>query len=997
MKKHLLGFLLSCLCVTLGFAQNLPKREFRGAWIATYANIDWPNRNQTPQQQQNALISILDHHKATGLNAIFLQVRSQSDALYASTIDPWSADLTATQGKAPSPFWDPLQFAIEECHKRGMELHAWMNPYRAIANVNQLSTFAPSHVARQHPEWLIATANLRTLDPGIPGVRDYINSVITDVVQRYDVDGIHFDDYFYPNAAFNDDATFNADPRGFTNRADWRRDNVNLLIAQTNATVKGLKPWVKFGVSPSGIYRNSTNPAIGTPTSGLEHYTSLYADSKKWLQEGWIDYLAPQVYWFIGQSAANYSVIIPWWNNNAAGRHIYIGMAGYKVNDPAQGTSWANPSQIPNQVRYNRLEAHANIKGQAIYNTSSLRSSTKLGFRDSLRLDLYRKPALQPTMPWIDNTPPAAPTQLLANRVTADSVYLTWSAPAATANEFDKVRQYAVYRSESPVLSTTDVSHLLAITNTNGTTFKDKVPDPGKSYYYVVTALDRFHNESTPSNVTDNFAPTLACVPNQVLNLEANCTATLPDYRSLTTVSDDVSTADALTLTQSPAAGTTVNGVGELVVTLTVTDASGKSTSCSFTVEGKDVTAPAFMLAATQSVNLVAGCEIIVPDLISGLMGTDACGTVTFTQSPAAGEVISSGHGQKHIVTVTAQDANGNTTQKNLTLNAVDATAPVLLVKNITRTLQNGTVTITAAEVNNGSYDNCTLEEESFMLSQSTFTCANIGENQITFTARDNSGNEASATAVVTIVGAVPAPAIGLSRADQTYTGLPANTLALGYGAQTLTLTASNSTSATGQTTYQWSPVLGLSSTTTAVTEFTPTAAGTYTFTVVATNEFGCSESITVTVEVIDVRCGNKNDKVLVCQKIGNGYHALCIAPSAVPAHLRRGSTLGNCNGNAAVAQNEEATEETSTLKAYPNPFTGEVTVSFRLEETEKKVSLEVYDLFGNKVTRLFEGKVSAQQTYEFKANTANWNGNLFHIRLITSSKVYNYKLVRGE
>uniref|UniRef100_UPI001FA6EACA glycoside hydrolase family 10 protein n=1 Tax=Pontibacter vulgaris TaxID=2905679 RepID=UPI001FA6EACA len=189
-------------------------------------------------------------------------------------------------------------------------------------------------------------------------------------------DGIHFDDYFYPNATFNDDASYLADPRGFADRGDWRRDNVNLLIKQVSESIKSAKPWVKFGISPSGIYRNSTDPSIGSATSGLQHYTTLYADSRKWLQEGWIDYLAPQVYWYIGQPGANYSVLIPWWNNNAYGRHIYVGVGGYKVNDPAMGSNWANPSQVPNQVRINRKAEHSNIYGQAIYNTSSLRSST---------------------------------------------------------------------------------------------------------------------------------------------------------------------------------------------------------------------------------------------------------------------------------------------------------------------------------------------------------------------------------------------------------------------------------------------------------------------------------------------------------------------------------------------------------------------------------------------------------------------------------------------
>lgn len=492
------------LCLSLK-AQQSPKRELRGAWIATYANIDWPNRTQTPEQQRAAFINIVDHHKATGLNVLFIQVRSQCDAMYPSEIDPWSADLTGTQGVGPNPAWDPMQFMIEECHKRGIEFHAWINPYRAVANANNLPNFAAGHVAKQHPEWLLSQGTLRVLDPGLPAVRDYISSVINDIVRRYDVNGIHFDDYFYPPAApagttpFNDSASFAADPRGFSNRADWRRDNVNLLIKRVYDSIKTIKPWVKFGVSPSGIYRNSTNPDIGSPTSGLEHYTTLYADTRRWLQEGWVDYIMPQVYWYIGQPGANYAMLIPWWNNNAAGRHIYIGMAGYKVNDPAQGVNWANPSQIPNEIRMNRDTAFANIYGQSIYNTSSLRSTSKLGFRDSLRLFFYQRPALLPAMPWRDSIPPKAPYRLKTRQYGSDSVVLDWKQQY-TSNEMQRASQFVIYRANSRVIDADLAENILAITNTDATSFTDTTVIPGAKYYYRVTALDRFHNESRPSN-----------------------------------------------------------------------------------------------------------------------------------------------------------------------------------------------------------------------------------------------------------------------------------------------------------------------------------------------------------------------------------------------------------------------------------------------------------------------------------------------------------------
>ncbi|WP_461491825.1 family 10 glycosylhydrolase [Pontibacter sp. HJ8] len=914
MKTPLLTIFLSLMLFLSGMAQEAPKREFRGAWIASYFGIDWPNKNHTPAQQRAAFISIVEHHKATGKNALFIQVRSQCDALYPSELEPWSSDLTGLQGRAPSTPWDPMEFMIEECHKRGIEFHAWINPYRAIANYANIGSFDPNHVAKTHPEWLLASGVQRILNPALPEVRDYVTTVIDDIVKRYDVDGIHFDDYFYPNAAFNDDANFLNDPRGFTDRGDWRRDNVNLLIRQVSESIKTAKPWVKFGISPSGIYRNSTNPAIGSATSGLQHYVSLYADSRKWLQEGWIDYLAPQVYWYMGQPGANYSVLIPWWNNNSYGRHIYIGMAGYKVNDPAQGTHWANPSQIPNQMRLNR--AHANIQGQAIYNTSSLRSTSKLGFRDSLRYDFYSKPALLPTMPWRDNTAPDAPTELIATRYANDSVVLNWTKPAFTANELDKVKRFVIYRSLSPLIDSENTANILAITNTDTDTFTDVALASGDTYYYKVTALDRFHNESAPSNVTDYLAPILAGIGNQELTLDESCSATLPDYRSLATVSDDVSFPDEIVLTQSPAAGTALQGIGDMQITMTATDASGKSTSTSFLLTRKD------------------------------------------------------------------------------------ATAPVILTQNITRTLSNGKVTITTADIDKGTFDSCGLDESSLAISQSTFDCSHIGENRVTFTARDLSGNEASAVAVVTILGTVPQPAIRISRTDQTYTGLPDNTIALGYGAQQLTLTAANTTSEAQLTSCVWSPAPGLSNTTGATAEFTPLAAGDYTFTVEATNEYGCTSTATVTVQVIDVRCGQNNDKVLVCQQTGsrtNPTVQLCIAAAGVAEHLSKGDRLGACETSGAIASDQSSTAPASGLSAYPNPFTNETTVQFTLDKAEEKAVLEIYDLHGNLVERLFEGSTEANRRYSFEVNTRSLQNRVYLARLVTSDQVYTFRLLKNR
>ncbi len=507
MKKY--SFLFCLLFSATLLAQ--PKREHRGAWIASYLNIDWPSAsNLTATAQQAELVNIIQHHKQTGINVLYLQIRSQCDAVYNSTIDPWSAVLTGTQGTNPG--YDPLQFFIAECRKVGIEVHAWFNPYRAIANFANINSFASNHVARVHPDWLLAYGSLRVLNPGLPAVREYVLSVVTDVLRRYDVDGIHFDDYFYPYPQtgvqfYNDTTTYQTYGGGFANIDDWRRANIDTMIKRTYDSVKTIKPWVKFGVSPFGIWQNqSSSQPLGSATSGLQSYSATYSNSRKWLEQNWLDYETPQIYWSIGFAAANYGVLAPWWNNNAFGRHIYSGQAMYKVNNDAD-VNWTNPSQIPDQVRLNRT--YANIFGSCYYNTKSLRSNP-LGVRDSLRLTLYNKPALMPLMSWRDNVAPAASTNLTAN-VSGNNVSLTWVKPTATA-ELDKARQFVVYRSSSSTINTNDVNLIRTITAVDSVSFVDANVPMG-TWYYGVTSVDRFNNESGLSNIA-NATVTVTAVGN---------------------------------------------------------------------------------------------------------------------------------------------------------------------------------------------------------------------------------------------------------------------------------------------------------------------------------------------------------------------------------------------------------------------------------------------------------------------------------------------------
>ena len=516
--QHLMNRLIICflslfISISVATSQTSPKRELRATWLSTFLNLDWPSTaTRSVQQVKDSVIKMLDLQLQTGINAIYFQVRNECDAVYPSSIEPWSASVTGTQGIAPANNFDPLQFMIDECRKRGIEIHAWFNPYRAVNNYYSIGSYASNHVAKTHPEWLLSQGSLRILNPGIPAVRDYVLSVVMDVLRRYDVDGIHYDDYFYPypgaggsNTRFNDNATFSTYARGFSNQNDWRRDNINLFIQRSYDSIKTIKPWVKFGVSPFGIWQNQRSDAAGSATNGLQSYSDVYADTKKWLEQGWVDYVTPQIYWSTGFSTASYSVLVPWWNNNAYGRHVYVGHAVYKLNaDADRDPNWYNSSQINKQIRLNRT--YSNIQGSTFFRSQYF-SSNPLKFRDSLTEHLYATPALLPTMPWRDNVAPE-PVKNVTATIRNNHVQLNWSAAVAVNNELNKTRQFVVYRFNSPAIDLNNADAIQLITgNAQTTTYTDSNLIPAE-YYYVVTALDRFHNESEPGTVVKaSFIP----------------------------------------------------------------------------------------------------------------------------------------------------------------------------------------------------------------------------------------------------------------------------------------------------------------------------------------------------------------------------------------------------------------------------------------------------------------------------------------------------------
>ncbi|MBB5622499.1 uncharacterized lipoprotein YddW (UPF0748 family) [Pedobacter cryoconitis] len=501
LKKIVFAILTTLITPIFIYAQTAakiaPKREFRGVWVATVTNIDWPSRpGLSVDEQKQELIALLDQHKRNGMNAIMLQVRPAADAFYRKSREPWSQWLMGRQGVAPSPGYDPLEFAITEAHSRGMELHAWFNPYRASMSAN--TVFSEDHMTKKRPDMFFTYGGKKQFDPGIPEVREYIVQVILDVVKGYDVDGIHFDDYFYPypiaGQRINDGATFSKYSNGFTNLNDWRRNNVDLLIKQLDDSIHHYKKYVKFGISPFGIWKNRKEDPQGSETNGLSNFTELYADSRKWIKEGWVDYINPQVYFSFTRKAAPFDTLVDWWSNNTYGRHLYIGQAAYLMNQRMEA-AWRDPSQIPDQIRY--MRENNRVQGSVFFSSKSF-STVARATADSLRNDLYKYPALPPQMPWLDEIVPNMPQGLSAEAV-GIGVQLKWSAPLK-AEDGETASGYVIYRfDEGEKISVVNPKNIIKISFNDIPSFLDTNTIKGKRYTYLVTALDRLKNESDAS------------------------------------------------------------------------------------------------------------------------------------------------------------------------------------------------------------------------------------------------------------------------------------------------------------------------------------------------------------------------------------------------------------------------------------------------------------------------------------------------------------------
>ena len=487
-NKTLLPLLLLLLFCGTVYGQTAPKREFRGAWIQA---VNGQFQGMSPQTMQQTLIRQLDVLQQAGINAIIFQVRAEGDALYASKYEPWSRFLTGVQGKAPSPLWDPLQFMVEECHKRNMELHAWINPYRA--KTKGTATLAGNHAAKLYPNRFIEYEGQLYFDPGYPENRAYICQIVKDIVERYDVDAIHMDDYFYPyptkGVEFPDSASFARYGGGFDNIGDWRRSNVNLLIRKIHETVRALKPWVKFGVSPFGIYRNDSSDPLGSKTRGLQNYDDLYADVLLWAREGWIDYNIPQIYWQIGHPVADYAVLVDWWAKHSEGRPLFIGQS---VTNTVQNADPKNPNmnQLPAKMALQR--SYQTIGGSCQWYAGAVVENVGR-YREALVAEYHKYPALPPVFDFMDDKAPGK-VRKMKPVWTEDGYILFWTAPKYK-DEMDRPVRYVVYRfADKEDVDIDAPSHIVAITRQPW--YKLPYEDGKTKYRYVVTALDRLHNES---------------------------------------------------------------------------------------------------------------------------------------------------------------------------------------------------------------------------------------------------------------------------------------------------------------------------------------------------------------------------------------------------------------------------------------------------------------------------------------------------------------------
>ncbi|POX49626.1 hypothetical protein C3489_24185 [Streptomyces sp. Ru71] len=372
--------------------------ELRGVWVATVENRDWPSQPGLSAAQQRAeLLAHLDTAVRRRLNTVILQVRPTADALWPSPFEPWSQYLTGTQGQNPG--WDPLGTAVTEAHARGLQLHAWFNPYR-VANHTDPGRLVAGHPARRHPDWVVSYGGRLYYNPGLPEVRAFVEEAMLDAVHRYPLDAVHFDDYFYPypvaGQTFDDDDAYDRYGGDFPSRAAWRRHNIDTLIREMGSQIKAIRPTTRFGVSPFGVWRNSSTDPLGSGTeAGVQSYDDLYADTRTWVRRNWVDYVVPQLYWNIGLEAADYAVLVPWWAEAAKGTatRLYVGEALYKAGDPAQPAAWQDPAELSRHLTL--AKKYPQVCGHVFFAAKEV-AADPIGAMTRVVADHYGQPASPP-------------------------------------------------------------------------------------------------------------------------------------------------------------------------------------------------------------------------------------------------------------------------------------------------------------------------------------------------------------------------------------------------------------------------------------------------------------------------------------------------------------------------------------------------------------------------------------------------------------------------
>jgi uncharacterized lipoprotein YddW (UPF0748 family) len=487
-------FLLAFVFAQEAFPQYHPKTEMRAVWIATVNNIDWPSKpGLTTEEQKKEMTTLLDIFTSYNLNTVIFQVRPAADAFYPSAIEPWSWWLTGEQGKAPEPVYDPLAFMIGECRKRGLDIHVWLNPYRAVTDTANI--VSANHITNIHPEWFLTYGKTVYFDPGLPQTSDHVSRVVGDIVRRYDIDAVHMDDYFYPyriaGKEFPDDSSFSKYPNGFNpgDKENWRRENVNRIIRQISDTIKKIKPWVEFGISPFGVWRNRDKDALGSDTkAGQTNYDDLYADILLWQKQGWIDYVVPQIYWHIGFDVADYEVLSDWWSRNTYGCRLYIGQAPYRINSKAAAREWRSSAQIIRQVQMNRTIP---LVSGSVYFSAKVLKANPLHLKEKLTRVLYRYPALPPSNKKIDPLFPDLPAETELT-LKGDSICFSWTGGENT-------KKFVIYklRKNKPA-DLNDPANIFHVTSdTMFSAPARRKNDPGR-YYYMVSSVSRTNIESDP-------------------------------------------------------------------------------------------------------------------------------------------------------------------------------------------------------------------------------------------------------------------------------------------------------------------------------------------------------------------------------------------------------------------------------------------------------------------------------------------------------------------